>query len=147
MVYITNLLSYVWLRDRSSQSRRNICFVSLCKTLLIYCVIFIFPLRVFKWTFTFEMLFTASWTDLFKLRQYTRCLGGPTSKPSDNVVCLLAFVWRQARILKTLNTLKREFGFLDVPNPPLCLVWFKISRKPAKLYESWKLILDRQYKI
>ena len=78
VVYITYLLSYVWFRDRSSQSQRSTCFVSLCKTLHLYGVIFTFPLRVFKWNFTFEMLFIASWTDLFKPRQHTRCLGGPT---------------------------------------------------------------------
>ena len=87
VVYSTYLLPYVWLKDRSSQSRRNICFVSFCKTLHLYCVIFTFPLLVFKWTFTFEMSFIATWTDPFKPRQHTRCLGGPTSTPSNNVVC------------------------------------------------------------
>ena len=53
----------------------------------LHTVIFTFPLRNFKWTFTFEMLFIDSWTDLFKPRQHTRCLGGPTSTPFNNVVC------------------------------------------------------------
>ena len=69
--------------------------------------IFTFPLRVFKSTFTFEMLFIATWTDLFKPRQHTRCLGGPTLTPSNNVVCLRTFHWRRARIVMTLNA-----GFL-----------------------------------
>ena len=43
------LLSYVWLRGRSSQSRRNICFVSLCKTLHLYCVIQVQPRKRHDW--------------------------------------------------------------------------------------------------
>ena len=46
---ITYLLSYVWLRDRSSQSWRNICFVPLCKTLHLYCVIHVQPRKRHDW--------------------------------------------------------------------------------------------------
>ena len=49
VVYITYLLSYVWLRGRSSQSRRNICFVSLCKTLNLYCLIHVQPRKCHDW--------------------------------------------------------------------------------------------------
>ena len=49
VVYIIYLLSYVLLRDRSSQSRRNICFVSLCKTLPLYCVIHVQPRKRHDW--------------------------------------------------------------------------------------------------
>ena len=62
-------------------------------------LIFTFPLRVLKWTPTFEMLVIASWTDLFKPHQHTRCLGGPTSMPSINAVlftdvCLTSSAYR-----------------------------------------------------
>ena len=49
VVYITCLLSNMWLRDRSSQSQRNICFVSLCKTLHLYCVIHVQPRKRHDW--------------------------------------------------------------------------------------------------
>ena len=49
VVYITYLLSYVWLRGRNSQSQRNICFVSLCKTLHLYCVIHVQPRKRHDW--------------------------------------------------------------------------------------------------
>ena len=73
-------------------------------------IIFTFPLQVFKWTFTFEMLVIASWTHLFKPRQQTYCFGGPMSTPGNNVVCLLTFVWRWAGIVMTLNCGIWRFG-------------------------------------
>ena len=39
----------MWLRGRSSQSRRNIDFVSLCKTLHLYCVIHVQPRKRHDW--------------------------------------------------------------------------------------------------
>ena len=56
----------------------------------VYKLIFIFSLRVcnmFKWTFTFEMPFTPSWTDQFKPRPLMCPMGGSTSP--KNAVCLL----------------------------------------------------------
>ena len=70
-----------------------------------YKQIFTFPLRVFKWTFSFEMLFIASWTDLFKPLQQTCYLGGPTSTPSNNIVadvCLTLNVHRHGVKCRTL---------------------------------------------
>ena len=49
VVYITYLLSYMWLRGPSSHSRRNICFVSLCKTLHLYCVKHVQPRKHHDW--------------------------------------------------------------------------------------------------
>ena len=49
VVYITYLLSNVWLRNRSSHSRRNICFVSLCRILHLYCVIHVQPRKRHIW--------------------------------------------------------------------------------------------------
>ena len=39
----------MWLRGRSSQSRRNICFVLLCNTLHLYCVIHVQPRKRHDW--------------------------------------------------------------------------------------------------
>ena len=52
-----------------------------------YRLIFTFPLRVFKWTFTFEMLFIASWTEPFKPRQHA--LFGRTIVNAIQKRCLL----------------------------------------------------------
>ena len=65
--------------------------------------IFTFPLRVFKWTFTFEMWFIPSWTNRFKQHPHTRHLNGLTSSPLNNVACLLTFAWRWTRIAMTLS--------------------------------------------
>ena len=73
--------------------------------------VFTFPLRVFKWTSTFEMWFITSWTNRFKPRPYTRHLSGLTSSPSNNVACLLTLAWRWTRITMTLSAEIWRFGY------------------------------------
>ena len=73
--------------------------------------IFTFPLRVFKWTITFEIRFIPSWTNRFKPHPHTRCLSGLTSSPSNNVAYLLTFAWRWARIAMTLSAEIWRFGY------------------------------------
>ena len=68
-----------------------------------YAHIFTFPLRVFKWTFTFEMWFIPSWTNLFKPHPHTRLLSRLTSSPPNNVTCLLTFAWSWTRIAMPLS--------------------------------------------
>ena len=70
------------------------CIPSDCQT-----VIFTFPLRVFKWTFTVEMPFIPARTNQFKPHPHTRHLSGPTSTVSNNVACLLMFPWRWTHML------------------------------------------------
>ena len=69
------------------------------------------PLRVLKWTFTFEMWFIPSWTNWFKPHPHTRHLSGLTSSPSNNVACLLTFAWRRTRIAMTLSAEIWRFGY------------------------------------
>ena len=68
-------------------------------------------------------------------RPHTRHLGGPTSN------CLFTDV------SVALNTYRHyvkrgDLAFLAIPKPPLCLMYLKISGKPAKLGENLKVILD-----
>ena len=79
----------------------------------IHPIIFTFPLRVFKWTFTFEMWFIPSWTNRFKPHPHTRHLSGLTSRPSNNVTCLLTFAWRWTRITMTLSAEIWRFGYSE----------------------------------
>ena len=76
-------------------------------------VIFTFPQWVFKWTYTFETSFIPSWTDLLKPRPHTRHLNGPTSTPSNSVVCLLTFAWHWTRITMTLSAETWHFGYSE----------------------------------
>ena len=64
---------------------------------------FTFPLRIFKWTFSFEMWSIPSWTNRFQPHPHTRHLSGLTSSPSNNVACLLTFTWRWTRIAIALS--------------------------------------------
>ena len=67
-----------------------------------WCNIYI-PLRVFKWTSTFEMWFIPSWTNRFKPHQHTCHLSGLTSNSSNSVTCLLTFTWSWTRIAMKLS--------------------------------------------
>ena len=101
-----------------------------------YYIIFTFPLRVFKWTFTFEMWFIPSWTTRFKPHPHTHHLSGLRSSPSNNVACLLTFAWRWTRIAMTWSAENWRFGF---SKPDVMSELIQISGKPAKLDENWYL--------
>ena len=92
-------------------------------------VIFTFQLRVFKWTFAFEMWFIPSWTNRFKPHPHTRHLSGLTSSPSNYVACLLAFAWRWTRIAMTLSAEIWRFGY---SKPYVMSDLIQISGKSAK---------------
>ena len=108
-------------------------------SLLKFHQIFTFPLRVFKWTSSFEMWFIPSWTNRFKPHPHTRHLSGLTSSPSNNAACLLTFVGRWTRIAMTLSEETWRFGCSKpyVMSDLIQNIW-----KPAKKGEKWKLILD-----
>ena len=98
--YVRKKIKHTWIVNHWII---DICIRIFSNALVTHCSIFTFPLRVLAWTFTFEMLFIASWADLFEPREHMPCLGGPKSMPSNNVVCLLTFVWRQAHTAMMLN--------------------------------------------
>ena len=104
--------------------------------------IFTFPLRIFKWTSTFEMWFIPSWTKWFKPHPHTRHLSGLTACPSNNVACLLTFMWRWTRIAMTLSAEIWRFGYSkpDVMSDLIQNIW-KTSqfRWKLKIY-TWLII-------
>ena len=101
---ILNILSrYICQQVPSKVEVLCVCNKWLCPNVSEYELIFTFPLRVFKWTFTFEMWFIPSWTNRFKPHPHTRHLSGLTSNPSNNVACLQTFAWRWTRIAMTLS--------------------------------------------
>ena len=104
---------------------------------VIYEAIFTFPLRVFKWTFTFEMWFIPSWTNGFKPHPHTRHLSGLTSGLSNNVACLLTFAWRWTHIAMTLSAEIWRFSYskLYVMSELIQNIW-----KTSQI--RWKLKID-----
>ena len=109
---------------------------------LIYSDIFTFPLRVFKWTFTFEMWLIHSWTNRFKPHPHMPHLSRLTSSPSNNVACLLMFAWRWTRIVMTLSTINWRFGYSKpfVMSDLIQNIW-KTSQVRWKLkIDTWLII-------
>ena len=110
--------------------------------LLCHLLIFTFPLRVFKWTFTFEMWFISSWTNQFKPHPHTRHLSGLTSSPSNNVACLLTFAWRWTCIPMTISAEILRFGYSKpyVMSDLIQNIW-KTSQVRWKLkIDTWLII-------
>ena len=108
-----------------------------------YLLIFTFPLRVFKWTFTYEMWFIPSWTNRFKPHPHTRHLSGLTSSPSNNVACILTFAWRRTRIAMALSAEIWRFGYSKpyVMSDLIQNIW-KTSQVRWKLkIDTWLIIL------
>ena len=103
----------------------------------IYLIIFTFPLRVFKWTSTFEMWFIPSWTNRFKPYPHTRHLSGLTFSTSNNVASLLTFAWRWTRVAMTLSAEIWRFGCSKpyVMSDLIQNIW-----KPSQV--RWKLKID-----
>ena len=107
-------------------------------------LIFTFLLRVFKWTFTFEMWFIPSWINRCKPHPHTRHLSGLTSSPSNNVACLLTFAWRWTRIAMTLSAEIWRFGYSKpyVMSDLIQNIW-KTSQVRWKLkIDTWLIILN-----
>ena len=98
-----------------------------------------FPLRVFKWTSTFEMWFIPLWTNRFKPHPHTRHLSGLTSSPFYNVACLLTFAWRLTRIAMTFSAEIWRFWLFQT----LRYVWFNskyLENRPSYVkIENWYL--------
>ena len=104
VAYYANTMDTVW--------SRYILYASMKRVVLsAFEYLFTFPLRVFKWTSTFETWFIPSWTNRFKPHPHTRHLNGLTSSPSNNVACLLTFVRRWTHITMTLSAEIWRFGY------------------------------------
>ena len=99
--------------------------------------IFTYSLRVFKWTFTFEMWFIPSWTNRIKPHPHTRHFSGLTPSPSNNVACLLIFAWRYKRIAMTLSAEIWRFGYSKpyVMSDLIQIIW-----KTSQV--RWKMKID-----
>ena len=114
--------------------------IKLCPT--VYRRIFTFPLRIFKWTFAFEMWFIPSWTNRFQPHPHMHHLSGLTSNPSNNVACLLTFAWRWTRIAMALSAEIWRFGYSKpyVMSDLIQNIW-KTSQVRWKLkIDSWLII-------
>ena len=88
------------------------------------------------------MSFMASWTDRFKPCPHTLNLGGPTSMPSNNVVCLLKFAWRWTRIAMALGVKIWCLGYSETSVMSDLILNI---RKTSQV--RWKLILALLYKL
>ena len=122
----------------------SIIMYSNTREIMPHASIFTFPLWVFKWTFTFEMWFITSWTNRFKPHPHTRHLSGLTSSPSNNVACLLTFVWRSARIALTLSAEIWRFGYSKpyVMSDLIQNIW-KTNQVRQKLkIDTWLIIYN-----
>ena len=137
---VTLLLVNIIVNTECQQSQHNA--VRLYLNQFVHEGIFTFPLRVFKWTFTFEVWFIPSWTNWFKSHPHTRHLSGLTSSQSNNVACLLTFAWRWARIAMTFSAEIWRFGYSKpyVMSDLIQNIW-KTSQVRCKLkIDNWLTI-------
>ena len=113
-----------------------------CSDCRNYLLIFTFPLRVFKWTFRFEIWLIPSRTNRFKPHLHTRLLSGLTSSPSNIVACLLTFVRRWTRIAMTLSVEIWRFGFSKpyVMSDLIQNIWNTSKVRWKLKIDSWQVI-------